>query len=104
MLRYFKKIYRLKENLNVTEMKEIIDNNNNVIIVDVRSPQEFSEHHIKNAINIPTYEIYEKAKKIIPDKETIIICYCSVGIRSKKAIKMLRKLGYINLYHLEEGI
>ena len=104
MKNWFKKIYRTKTNLTKEEMIDIMNNYSNVILLDVRSPQEFSEGHLKNAINIPAYELYISAPQILKDKETIIIAYCTVGIRSKKAIKILKKLGYKNVYHLEGGI
>ena len=104
MLRWLKNKYRSKENLSLEEIEKIMQDNENVILLDVRSPQEYDEGHMQNAINIPTYEIYKKAQNIIEDKNTIIICYCTLGVRSKKAIKMLKKLGYKNLYHLDGGM
>lgn len=104
MRRLIKKLYRSKENITKEEMKYMIGNYPNVILLDVRSPQEYKEGHLKNAINIPNYEIYSKAPHILRDKEAIIIAYCTVGIRSENAIKILRKLGYKNLYHLDGGI
>ena len=104
MFKWLRNKYRSKENLTKDEVYEMIRNNDNVILLDVRSPQEYEEGHMQNAINIPTYEIYEKAEKIIRDKDSIIICYCTVGVRSKKTIKMLKKLGYNNLYNLDGGI
>lgn len=104
MRKLIKKLYRSRENLTKEEMKYMLDNYSNVILLDVRSPQEFAEGHLRNAINIPTYEIYTKAPQMLRDKEAIIIAYCTVGIRSENAIRILKKLGYKNLYHLDEGI
>ena len=56
------------------------------------------------SINIPLYEIEKRAESILINKEAIIITYCSAGIRSKKALKILRKMGYKNLYTIEGGI
>lgn len=82
----------------------MFDNNSNVILLDVRSSQEFEEGHLIGAVNIPTYELYTQAPKILTDKDAIIIAYCTVGVRSKHAINVLRKMGYKNLYHLDGGI
>lgn len=98
---WIKKLYRSKENLTKEEAKEMLDNNSNVTLLDVRSPQEFEEGHLVGAVNIPTYELYTQAPKILRDKEAIIIAYCTIGVRSKNAINILRKMGYKNLYHLE---
>ena len=99
-----KSFFRSKSNLSKEEMEDMINNNSNVILLDVRSHQEYEEGHLQGAINIPTYEIYGKATKILTDKDAIIIAYCTLGVRSKNAIKILKKMGYKNLYHLDEGI
>lgn len=99
-----KRLFRSKSNLSQQEMKDMVRNNDNVILLDVRSPQEFEEGHLDGAINIPTYEIYSKAQKILTDKDAIIIAYCTLGVRSKNVIKILKKMGYKNLYHLDCGI
>lgn len=104
MLKLLNSRNRYKENINKNEAYEMLSENDNAVLLDVRSPQEFEEGHMQNAINIPTYEIRKRTEKIIKDKETIIICYCTIGVRSKKAIKILRKLGYKNLYHLDGGM
>lgn len=99
-----KKFYRTKENLTKEEVKQMMKNNSNTILLDVRSYQEYEEGHLENAINIPTYELYRNAPRILKDKNCTIITYCTIGIRSKNAINILRKMGYKNLYHLEGGI
>lgn len=104
MRNFIRKLYRSKNNITKKEMKFMLENYPNVVLLDVRSPQEFAEGHLDNAINIPNYEIYSKAPRILTNKETIIIAYCTVGIRSENAIRILRRLGYKNLYHLEGGI
>ena len=52
-----RKIYRHKENISVKEMLEIIKTNTNVVLLDVRSTQEFEEGHINGSINIPVYDL-----------------------------------------------
>lgn len=104
MRKWIKKLYRSKENLTKEEVKEMIENNSNVILLDVRNHQEYEEGHLKGAINIPTYDLYRNAPKLLKDKEAIIIAYCTIGVRSESAVNILRRMGYINLYHLEGGI
>lgn len=104
MRNWIKKLYRSKENLTKEEVKEMLKNHSNVILLDVRSHQEYEEGHLNGAINIPTYELYRNTSKVLKDKNSIIIAYCTVGVRSKHAIEILRKMGYKNLYHLEGGI
>lgn len=98
-----KKIYRHKENITIKEMLEILKTNGNAVLLDVRSSQEYIEGHIRGSINIPVYDIEKQAKNKL-NKDSIIIVYCSAGIRSKRAIQILEKLGYENLYNVEGGI
>lgn len=74
------------------------------MLLDVRSPQEFAEGHLENAISLPEYEIKAKADNMLPDKLQIIIVYCSTGHRSLKAQNTLQRLGYQKVYNLCKGI
>lgn len=104
MRKWLKRLYRSKENITKEEMMDMISNNSNVILLDVRSYQEYEEGHLNGAINIPTYDIFREAPRKLVDKDAIIIAYCTVGLRSENAINILRKMGYKNLYHLDRGI
>jgi len=98
---------RTIENINnifYFKFKEMLKENADNILLDVRSSQEYNEGHINGAINIPEYELSSKASNILNNKNLKIIVYCASGSRSKKAIKTLKKLGFINLYNLEKGI
>lgn len=84
-----------------------VDDINNIqgaAILDVRSPLEFEENHLKDSINIPLYELDKEVEKIIKNKNQPIIVYCSSGSRSKKAAVKLQKKGYTNIYNLEKGL
>ena len=92
-----------RSSLNYLQMNDIIKNNSKVILLDVRSVQEYNEGHLNGAINIPLSELKTKAN-IILSKNDIIICYCQVGERSKKAVTILNRLGFSNIYTLEGGL
>ena len=97
------RLYRGMEEKDIG-LEEVMQlQNEGAIVIDVRSPQEFREGHIDGAISIPEYEIKKEAGNRLVDKEKDIIVYCSSGGRSKKAQKLLRKLGYQNVYNLYEG-
>ena len=97
-IRMWKKTNRYKdikyENINLIEYK----------IIDVRSKNEYSENHLTGSVNIPLSDIKQKIEKIVPNKDRKILLYCQSGLRSKKAIRILEKLGYNNLYNLNGGI
>ena len=77
--------------------------NQGAILLDVRSKQEYNEGHLRKSINIPVYEIKRIARRIL-DYNSIIIVYCNEGERSKKAIQILKNLGYRNLYNIKNGV
>ena len=55
------------------------------------------------SINIPVYDLCRYARNVL-DYQSIIIVYCSEGVRSKKAVQILDRMGYKNLYNLKGGI
>ena len=79
------------------EAQRIMDTNENIIILDVRTEQEFSEGHITGAICIPNETITEDVIKELPDKEQIILVYYRSGRRSKEASEKLASYGYTNI-------
>jgi len=92
------------QNLTYKEAKKLIKENKQYIFLDVRSPLEYKEGHIDGAISIPLYELECKINKILPDKNKGIILYCMTGSRSKLAYEKLKKIGYENIYNLENGL
>lgn len=80
--------------ISTSEVKDIVDNNyDSVVIIDVRSNDEYRGGHIKDAINI-SLDIIENID--IP-KEQKIIVYCHSGRKSREAVIKLINLGYKNV-------
>ena len=84
-------------NITAEEAKEIMDNEEGYIILDVRTQEEYDEGHIPGAIVISHEEIAEKADEVLTDKEQLILVYCRSGRRSKIAAEALVELGYTNI-------
>lgn len=99
-------LYRNFENKEITYKKltEIVKKNKEVILLDVRSKQEYKEGHLENAINIPVFDLEEQAGKLLKDKSKTIIVYCATGNRSKRAKEILEKLNYEDIYNLKNGL
>ena len=91
-----------ESDIGLEELKQL--QKEGTMIIDVRSPQEYKEDHLDGAISIPEYEIRKKIENRIPDKNKSIVVYCSSGGRSKKAQKLLKKLGYNHVYNLYNGL
>ena len=83
--------------ITMKEAVDIMEQESNYIILDVRRPDEFSEGHIPNAINVPNENIGNTEISELPNKEQLILVYCRSGRRSKEASQKLVKLGYTNI-------
>lgn len=88
-------------NLITFEQAKNMIENNQVTLLDVRTPNEYELMHIKNAINMPVADIEKKI--FIYEQNAPIMVYCSSGVRSKNAIEILNNLGYANIYIWEYG-
>ena len=86
--------------ISMEEAKNIMDEEKGYIIVDVRTPDEFADKHIPNAINIPNETIGTEEIAGLPDKEQKILVYCRSGNRSKQAAEKLVKIGYTNVVEI----
>lgn len=90
--------------LSYDEALKMYSVNKDVLLIDVRSPQEFLEGHLNGAINNPLDQIQRNISNVVKNKEQTIILYCQYGTRSKKAQQILKKLGYTKVYNLKNGI
>ena len=79
------------------EAIQIMKQESDYIILDVRRPDEFAEGHIPNAINIPNESIGNTEIPQLPLKNQLILVYCRSGRRSKEASEKLVALGYTNI-------
>jgi rhodanese-related sulfurtransferase len=79
------------------DAKEKMDRDRSVVILDVRTPNEYKSGHIKKAKNLSSPK--EIANKFT-DKDTVFILYCQSGSRSSKISKKLVIKGYTQVYDL----
>lgn len=79
------------------EAAQMMEEESDYIILDVRTAQEYEGSHIKGAINVPNESITEDNIAELPDKEQLILVYCRSGNRSKQASKKLADMGYTNI-------
>ena len=85
------------KHISMNDIVQIMEENENYIILDVRTQAEYNQGHIPNAICIPNETIDENVVNKLPDKNQMILVYCRSGNRSKQAAEKLKKLGYTNL-------
>ena len=87
------------QQISQQEAKQMMDELENALILDVRELSEYNEVHIPGATLLPLGTITEEsAARVIPAKDTVVLVYCRSGNRSKKASQTLADLGYTNIY------
>ena len=80
------------------EAMQMMQEQTDYLIVDVRRPDEFAEGHIAGAINVPSDDITDDMPELLPDKEQTLLVYCRSGNRSKEASRKLADIGYTKVY------
>ena len=83
--------------ITMQQAVEMMEKEENYIILDVRTHEEFAAGHIPGAIVIPNETIGTEEITRLPDKDQLIMVYCRSGNRSKQASDKLVKLGYTNI-------
>ena len=82
------------QTMKYEELQNKLNAQENFVLLDVRTQEEFDAGHIASAILLPYDEINLKAATVLPDKEKEIVLYCRSGRRSAIAKKALVELGY----------
>jgi len=90
-------------NVSATEAHQILTENK-AVVLDIRTPEEFSEAHIEGAINVDfqNRSFEDELNKL--DKNASYVLHCRIGGRSTAALPTLHKLGFKNILHLDKGI
>ncbi|UWG97110.1 rhodanese-like domain-containing protein [Dehalobacter sp. DCM] len=84
--------------LTAEEAKARIDSGDSVLVVDVRTQEEFNAKHIPGAVLIPNETITDAQPELLPDLDVEILIYCRSGNRSAQAASKLAQLGYTKVY------
>ena len=83
--------------VTTAEAVNIMQTEENYVILDVRTAQEFASGHIPGAALLPNETIGTEDIPLLPDKDQLILVYCRSGNRSKQAAEKLAQLGYTNI-------
>lgn len=93
------------EDLSQEEWAEQLANDNNAVILDVRTSDEVADGIIPNALHIDIYKGQEFINEIEElDKSKHYYVYCRSGNRSGQACQIMEQLGFENAYNLEGGM
>ena len=87
------------QQITAEEAKQMMEDLDDELILDVREQDEYDEKHIPDAVLFPVGMIDgETAEGVIPEKDTTVLVYCRSGNRSKTAAQKLAELGYTEVY------
>ena len=86
------------EHLDDNEAMEMMKNNPDIIILDVRTQAEYEKKHIPGALLVPIEKLREGDFSLLPDKDKTILIYCWTGRRADDSAKILSENGYKNVY------
>jgi adenylyltransferase/sulfurtransferase len=86
----------------VEELKKRLDQQEKVFILDVRNPEEYQICRIPGSTLIPLPELANRLRELDPDREMVV--HCKSGMRSAKAVALLKEQGFRKLKNLKGGI
>ncbi len=92
-----------KIEVNSVQSLELIQKNNKIVVLDVRTPDEFELGHVKGAQNIDIYQqdFYVKLSKL--DKSKIYLVYCRTNRRSGNTVNFMIQNGFKTVYQMMDG-
>lgn len=91
------------KNISSKEAKDLIHENYDTIILDVRTKGEYLNGHIPGAKLASLNQLPDDIDDFEEYKNRPIIVYCATGVRSKAAINILVENSFSHIYHLYEG-
>jgi rhodanese-related sulfurtransferase len=87
--------------ISVNELKQKLDNDEDINVLDVREPHEYEVANIGVKL-IPLGELPQRLAEL--DQDEYFVVHCKTGGRSAKAVKLLQEAGFRNVYNVKGGI
>ena len=84
--------------ISASQARRMMTELDRFVLIDVRTPGEFSGGRIAGAINVPVNEIGSRAAAVIPGPDTAVLLYCRSGNRSAQAARTLSRMGYTRVF------
>lgn len=92
------------KNINAEEAYKLINDNKDLVIIDVRTKEEYDGGHIPGAMLIPVQTLPMKLSELQKYVDKPVLVYCASGARSVRAVDTLANNDFKNIYHLNRGI
>lgn len=90
--------------LTAEESAKLIEEKPNLTIIDVRTNGEYRDGHIVGAVNINYFSLNFKKQLSAYDPGSEYLVHCRSGKRSARAVRIMKSLGFENIYHLDGGV
>lgn len=95
-------VWAAEQNISSRDARTLLEKNKDVYLLDVRSPQEYSQGKLAGSVLIPISEIERRLGEV--PKSRPVLVYCAVGSRSRHAAALLSRKGYKEVYNMADGI
>jgi phage shock protein E len=92
------------KNLNAEEAAKLLQENKKIVVLDVRTADEYAKGHISGAKNLDFFADDFSSKLEALDKSQPYLVHCAAGGRSAQARDLMQKLHFEKIYHLEGGL
>jgi phage shock protein E len=93
------------ELVSPTDAAQVIaDDPAGLVVLDIRTPQEFNEARLADAVMVDFYAEDFAAQLGTLDKDVPYVMYCNSGNRSSEAVKTMKDLGFVEVYEIDGGI
>ena len=90
--------------ISVEETHQLLEKKEPVVLLDIREKEEIALEYIDGATFLPQGFLNEKVENLLPDKNIPVVVYCTGGIRSLAAAKLMKEKGYTNVFSMAKGI
>jgi rhodanese-related sulfurtransferase len=90
--------------LRVTDLHDRLTSGEQIVLVDVRQPEEYAICHLPNSILLPLGELSLRTDELDYPKDAVIVVYCHHGVRSLTGTHLLQRSGFTNVASLAGGI
>lgn len=88
------------KNISPQEARKRLSTEKNIVLLDVRTSEEYKEVHIPHSISLPLNQLKSEISNIVKDKNSEIIVYCLSGMRASQACRQMASMGYANVSNM----
>ena len=96
--------FKSTKQVSIADLKKLLDGDEDIILLDVRTPREYEAIHIPEAVSAPRGLLEFIIWSLVPDENEQIYVYCRTGARAALATKLLNELGYKKALRVAPGI